>query len=715
MNSNNHYMCRFLNETECHRGTIHAGPDDCCDCRQLECCDDPAALRKALRDFCLDMRGREGRLREEKDELAHGFTRVIEMVSRLSAGDPSARIEVGTDDTNVSELAEMLNSMAGNMQEMVNESHEMAVGLCEHYDTLNKLSQGDFTALASTDSPNDLIAKLGMLINHEAKTLLDKIAELQRTDDELKTAYQQLQDIIEFLPDATFVVDQDHRVIAWNRAIEELTGFSKEIMIGKGDYAYSIPFYGEPCRVLIDFLDSEEEIAARYSYIERKGASLFAETFLQKFKGGAHLWLTASPLYDSNGTRVGAIESVRDISDFKRAQQQRGLLETQLRQAQKMESIGQMASGIAHDFNNVLAAIIGYSYMLKTKSGDAEQSRHYAAQILTASEKATKLTRDLLAFSRKQIITREPTDINRSIVPISDMLGRLIGEDIELRIELCEEQLVTLVDDVHIQQVVMNLVTNARDAMPDGGSITISSRGCRPTAEQLYPHQMPQGPYAFIEVRDTGTGMDVDTKERIFEPFFTTKEMGKGTGLGLAIVYGIVKQFNGFLEICSEVGSGTAMQVYLPIADGRPGAREDAHQAAIPFASGGGETVLLAEDNQITRDVYRDILADAGYKVITADDGDAAVELFARHADEIGVVMLDLVMPKKNGCQVLDEIRLMQPDVKYLFSSGYAAEVISDKGNLEPGFSFLQKPAFPNQILSKVREILDGPASAMKG
>ena len=702
--------CRFLPELSCPHSPSMVSLEECGACRLLEDIEDPSVLHRALRAYCRAMLDQEQRMHEEQVAFAGDFAGICEMLDRLCKGDPCARIEPKSGNAIVRKLAGMLNQLAGSLQEMIDESHEMAIGLCEHYDTLNRLSSGDLSARASVDSTNELVAKLGLLINREAEALLAMITELRRTDDELKTAYQRLQDIIEFLPDATFIVDSEKRIIAWNRAMEEMSGFGKDAMIGKGDHEYALPFYGRRCRALIDFIDDfHEGLSARYTYVEKKGETLFAENFLPDFRGGAgvYIWITASPLFDRNGNRVGAIESVRDITGLKRAEEEKASLETQLRQAQKMEAIGQLAGGIAHDFNNILAAIIGYGYLLQSKSGNEPSIQRYVSQMLAASEKATKLTKDLLAFSRKQIMNLAPENLNEVIGSIGGILTRLIGEDIELRIDCQGDPLMAMVDSGQIQQVVMNLVTNSRDAMPGGGDITIATSPCQPGAGLVKEHQAQPGRYAAITVRDTGVGMDRKTREKIFEPFFTTKETGKGTGLGLAIVYGIISQHNGFLDVKSAPGKGTTITAYLPIVENLSADADGEPQTLIPFDRGGSETILLAEDNADARQVYRDILEGAGYAVITAVDGNDAVDAFRQHAGEVRMVILDVVMPKKNGSQVLDEIRALRPEVRYLFSSGYTADIIQVKGKLEAGLHFLPKPALPNELLSRVREILD--------
>ncbi|RII29880.1 MAG: hybrid sensor histidine kinase/response regulator [Geobacter sp.] len=701
--------CRFLAEIACpHLQPVNL--EECGTCQMLGGVSDPALLHTALKGCFRTIREQEQVIGREQETFAHDFSDISRMVDHLCKGDPAIRIASNSNITVVNRLAEMLNHLAASMQEMIDDSHEMAIGLCEHYDTLNRLASGDFKARASVDSPNELIAKLGMLINRESETMLSTIAELQKTDEELKTAYQQLQDIIEFLPDATFIIDSEKRIIAWNKALEEMTGFAKEAMTGKGDHEYSIPFYGVRRWALVDFIDDfNDGISEHYHLIEKKGDMLLAEKYIHNFRDdrGIHLWITASPLFDRNGNRIGAIESIRDITSFKLAEEQKASLELQLIQAQKMEAIGQLAGGIAHDFNNILTAIIGYGHLLQNKSREDQVAHRYVSQILVASEKASRLTRDLLTFSRKQVMNLTPINLNEAISSIGDMLSRLIGDDIELNIELQDEPISVLVDVGQIQQVVMNLVTNARDAMPEGGTISIATFTRQPELEPARQPPAISGRYAVISVSDNGLGMDQKTSEKIFEPFFTTKETGKGTGLGLSIVYGIVTQHNGFIEVQSSMGQGTTVRAHLPLVNNPSDKSKSEILACIPFDQGGTETILLAEDNTAAREVFKDILEGAGYKVLCAVDGNDAVEAFKLNADRIRMVVLDVVMPKKNGSQVLKELKAMRPGVKHLFLSGNIADIIHDKEELEADLHFLPKPVLPNALLSKVREILD--------
>ena len=381
-------------------------------------------------------------------------------------------------------------------------------------------------------------------------------------------------------------------------------------------------------------------------------------------------------------------------------------LETELQQALKMEAIGQLAGGVAHDFNNILTVISGYAGIINMRLNANDPYSNYVKQILSSSEKAATLVQSLLAFSRKQVINPKPLSLNETIARIEKFLLRLINEDVALKTILCDEDLIIMADSGHLDQVFMNLAANARDAMPQGGTITISTTlttiGEDPGSIN---GQMRPGPYALIAVADTGTGMDEKTKERIFEPFFTTKAAGKGTGLGLSTVYGIIKQHNGHIEVDSKPGKGTIFSIYLPVVN-----KDIERKAPVPIMTaprGKGETVLVAEDQEQVRRLMTTMLESYGYKVLQAVDGEDAVRLFMANKD-VDLLVLHAVMPKKNGKQVYDKVKRVRPHTKVLFVSGYAGDVIQQKGLFEEKLNFLSKPVLPNTLLQKIRDILDG-------
>jgi CheY-like chemotaxis protein len=366
--------------------------------------------------------------------------------------------------------------------------------------------------------------------------------------------------------------------------------------------------------------------------------------------------------------------------------------------------VGQLSGGIAHDFNNILTAIIGYGNLLLMKmSKEDELGRSYVEQILSSSERAAHLTHSLLAFSRKQIIDLRPINLNDIIKRVEKLLVRVIGEDIEFKIRLAPD-LPILADSVHIEQVFMNLATNARDAMPDGGTLLIKASPVELREDFVRTHTfIKPGRYASISVTDTGIGMDETTKSRIFEPFFTTKEVGKGTGLGLSMVYGIIKQHKGYIMVSSEVRKGTTFTIYLPLITTPVEKQKPKEHTVI---ARGTETILIAEDDTAVRELTRNILEDFGYKVIEAVDGEEAVRKFIENKNVVKLLLFDIIMPKKNGKDAYVEIKKIRPDIKAIFVSGYTADIIHQKGILETGLDFIVKPIAPGDFLKKVRETL---------
>jgi PAS domain S-box-containing protein len=380
-------------------------------------------------------------------------------------------------------------------------------------------------------------------------------------------------------------------------------------------------------------------------------------------------------------------------------------LEEQLRQAQKMEAVGQLAGGIAHDFNNMLTTIIGFGSLMRMNMSKDDPLMSYVEQILTSSEKAANLTQSLLAFSRKQIISPKPVNLNEIIRGVEKLILRLIGEDIEIKSKLIDKDLIIMADAGQIEQVLMNFAANARDAMPRGGRLVITTEIVKLDNEFIKTHGYGKpGIYAVISVADTGMGMDENTKERIFEPFFTTKELGRGTGLGLAIVYGIIKQHDGYINVYSELGKGTTFKIYLPVIESEIENIELEEYAA---PAGGSETILVAEDDADVSKLIKTILEGYGYKVIEAVDGEDAVFKFIENKDKVQILILDVIMPKKHGREAYEEIKKISPDIKAVFMSGYTADIINKKGILEEGIDFISKPILPDDLLRKVREVLD--------
>jgi PAS domain S-box-containing protein len=378
-------------------------------------------------------------------------------------------------------------------------------------------------------------------------------------------------------------------------------------------------------------------------------------------------------------------------------------LEAQLRQAQKMEALGTLAGGLAHDFNNILTSLSGYGTLLQMKLNADDPLQDYVEQIMSASEKAASLTQGLLAFSRQQPVSLQPVNINSIVKGTEKLLKRLLVEDVNLKILIADDDITVMGDPTQIDQILFNLTTNARDAMPKGGTLTIETK--QVTLDHAFDgmHGLYKpGTYALLSVSDTGTGIDKEIMEHIFDPFFTTKGAGKGTGLGLSTIYGIIKQHNGYITVYSEAGTGTTFHIYLPAIQ----AAAQENKPSEKHVERGEETILVAEDSREVRHLIRNILEEYGYTIVEAVDGKDAIDVFKKQK-HIDLLILDSVMPRKNGREAYDEIHAMDPDVKVLFTSGYTRDFILDKGIEDKRFDFISKPLSPKGLLEKVREVLD--------
>lgn len=396
--------------------------------------------------------------------------------------------------------------------------------------------------------------------------------------------------------------------------------------------------------------------------------------------------------------RDARIVAIRDITEQKKLQEQ-------LRQSQKMEAIGHLAGGVAHDFNNILSAIVGYTHLTLMKMKEDDPLRVNLQHVLDSSEKAANLTQSLLAFSRKQVMAMKTVNLNEIVYGMMKIFDRVIGEDIKLRVNTAVHDLIVKADKNQIEQALMNLVTNARDAMPHGGTLTITTEEIEIDEGFIQMNLFGEpGRHAVISITDTGLGMDEKTRENIFEPFFTTKEVGKGTGLGLAMVYGTIRQHNGFINVYSTPGQGTTFRIYLPLVKA---AVQPVEEEAARAYSSGVETVLLIEDDEAVRKSTRALLEMSGYTVMEAAEGEYAVRLFRQHRDVIQLVISDIIMPGQSGRDVYEELKKIKPGLKVLFISGYPADMLTRKGILADGVNFISKPLRPDVLLKKVREVLD--------
>jgi len=487
-------------------------------------------------------------------------------------------------------------------------------------------------------------------------------------------------------PEAIIMTDREGTILYVNPAFERISGYSGEEAVGKTP------------RILRS--GKQDESFYREIWHTLKRGEVWTGHFINRKKDGSLYEedATISPVRDSSGNIVSFVGVMRDVTQLLS-------LEKQVRTAQKMEAVGTLAGGIAHDFNNALTGIVGFGELLRMRLAGDGQALHDLDDILRCAERAATLTRQLLTFARRQVI--EPVNMNLSalVADLMKLIGKVVGEHIEVKTSLNKNVPTIFADRGQIEQVVMNLCLNARDAMPEGGRLVVETEDVY--LEEEYVRQNPYmktGRYAMLTVSDMGVGMDEKTRERVFEPFFTTKGPDKGTGLGLAMVYGIVKQHGGFIHLYSEPGKGTAFKVYFPAVE----AQTDAVPAkrGEEILRGGKETILLAEDEEAIRALAERVLTGFGYTVLVARNGEEAIEIFRQHK-EIDLAVLDVVMPRKGGKEAFDEMHKANPNLKVIFMSGYSADAIHDSFVLTPGMPFLQKPFGPTVLARKVRETLD--------
>ena len=513
------------------------------------------------------------------------------------------------------------------------------------------------------------------------------ISQRRAMEEALRESEEFLKNIVENIPAIVFAKEAaDLRFVAINKAGEEVLGYSRGELLGKSDY----DLFPEQQAEFFTLKDRQT--------LERRELVEIPEEVVQTKSGDRILRTKKIPLFDNQGKARYLLGISEDITERKQ-------LEEKLLQSQKMEAIGQLAGGVAHDFNNILMVILGYGSMLKNELLDAPQ-REKVEHILDAADKAAQLTSGLLAFSRKQVLKPRTVNLNDVILHVEKFLSRIIGEDVQLKSILCDGYLFANIDSGQIEQVLVNLATNARDAMPKGGLLTIetSSQHIDELFVQANAFGEP-GPYAVISVSDTGTGMDEQTRRKIFEPFFTTKEFVKGTGLGMSIVYGIIKQHNGFINVYSEPQLGTTFRIYLPLSATTAVADDEGRTAAPP--PGGAETILVVEDEPALRLLLEKILTSFGYRVILAENGRDAADKFVAGRGEIRLVLMDLIMPGMSGRDACSAIREVDPEAKVLYMSGYTMDIIKARDVIEEGAELLMKPVRPLELLRKVREMLD--------
>jgi len=518
--------------------------------------------------------------------------------------------------------------------------------------------------------------------------LTHELEEREKFERALRESENRYRTIFENTGTASIIIEEDMIISLANAEFAKLSGYGLEELIDKMSWTEFV----HP-----RFLERMKE----YHILRRMGSDRapnnYETQFIDKFGGIKDVNLTVEMI---PGTQK-SIASILDITERKE-------LEEQLLQSQKMEAVGQLAGGVAHDFNNLLTAIIGYGGILKMQLDDNSPMRAYVESILHAGERAAALTQGLLAFSRKQVIAPKHINLNDAIKNMEKLLFRVIGEDIELRTLFKEPEIFVLADAGQIGQVLMNLATNARDAMPDGGILEIETSIVSVDKDfvDIHKYQKP-GPCALLRVSDVGQGMSKELTERVFEPFFTTKEVGKGTGLGLSIAYGIIQQHSGHIQVSSELHQGTSFEIYLPLS--KPINEETRTESPVKAVSNttGTGTILVVEDDEAVRRLITMILKDYGYHVIEAGNGEEALELFRTNKETIDLLLLDVVLPKMNGKIVFDGAETIKPGIQAIFMSGYTADIIHKKGLFEEGINFIQKPIVHGDLIKMIRQLLN--------
>jgi two-component system cell cycle sensor histidine kinase/response regulator CckA len=525
----------------------------------------------------------------------------------------------------------------------------------------------------------------------QAKALVEQYAS--RLEERAERSEQRYQSLVESASDAIVGADGDGRIVLWNASASRIFGYSLEEALGM-PVSHLVPEH------LRDDHETDLRACIRGSCPHGPGKTV------QKIglrKDGSEFPMEMSIAFGRVGSEILLTGLYRDVTD-------RTTLETQFRQAQKMEAVGRLAGGVAHDFNNLLTVILGSAEELMAMLGEDHPAAAPVADIRRAGERAASLTRQLLAFSHCQPLNPQLLDINQTVKEVEKMLRRLIGEDIQLQSVLTASPVKIKADPTQLEQVLLNLAVNARDAMPDGGYLTIETADAE--LDEYYAelhNSIVPGRYVMLAVSDTGCGMDKETQARIFDPFFTTKGPERGTGLGLATVYGIVKQSGGHISVYSEPGDGTCFRLYFPVAQEVP--VEPVKPApSRPVTRFGVETVLIVEDDEDIRRLCQRTLARGGYTVLSCANGVEALEICARHPGPIHLVVSDVVMPRMGGAELAARLATERPDTKILFLSGYTETSMTHGRLFGPDTTILSKPFTPDALIQKVREAMDGPA-----
>ena len=548
----------------------------------------------------------------------------------------------------------------------------------------NNLSSDVFTS--------ERLVSLEVLVTQAAISLenAELFTKSRETEQILRESEERLQTLFEGIDDTIFLHDEEGRIIDCNNAACRRLGYTREELLDMKMRDIEAPEFAASYERRLARQLSKKHYTCEGAHISRDGLRI-----------PVHIHTSVIEYF---GKRA-VLAVIRDFTERINAEEERKKLEDQLRQAQKMEAIGQLAGGVAHDFNNLLQAIIGYQNLALHRLEPGHAIHEDLEQATRAADKAAGLTRQLLAFSRRQMLQPEDLNLNELVDRSLKMIQRVVGEHIVFDFNPGGDLSFVRADPGQMEQILMNLCINARDAMPDGGKLTIETRNARINQDFCQEHSWARpGHYVALSVSDNGVGMGGETLEKVFDPFFTTKETGRGTGLGLATVYGITKQHNGMVQVNSELGKGTVFEVYLPVSQ-KPVVERP--RPVEPPPGGGMETILVAEDEDSVRNLAVRILENAGYRVLAARDGDEALRIHEQHDGKIDLLLLDIVMPKVGGRACLEELRGRGLETPCLFTSGYSEEVVASGSFLDNGVQLLPKPYRAEDLLRMVRQLLD--------
>jgi two-component system, cell cycle sensor histidine kinase and response regulator CckA len=606
-------------------------------------------------------------------EMAHSGKSAIEKIGKFDADVALLDIRLGNE--NGINLIGRLKEQSPKLLTIVMTAYATA-------DTaIEALQEGAYDYLRKPLNPLDLLAKL------------DRCFEMLQLEREKATAEEHYRLLIDTLNDGLGVQDLDGRFTYVNDKLCEMTGCVRDEMIG---------------RPITDFLDetSKKYCSETASKIEIEGFKRYELEMLKKDGRSFPVIISPQSLKDSEGRLKGYFALIADVSKPKEIEKERQRMEAELQQAQKMESIGVLAGGISHDFNNSLQAILGYTQMLLIETEGIVSIHSKLLQIEKAAKRAGELTQQLLAFSRKVESRLRPTDLNHEVSQVGSLLQRTILKMINISLNLGDNLHIINADPSQIEQILMNLAINARDAMSEEGSITIKTENITVDFEYSKNHfGLNPGDYVLLTFSDTGQGMDQETISRIFEPFFTTKGPGKGTGLGLPMVYGLIKKHNGYIECNSKPGEGTSFKIFFPVVgDVVENAPDKKDNATVPE---GTETILIIDDEALVRELAEHMLAKFGYKVLTASGAETGLRIYRDNKDCIALVILDMIMPGMGGIRCLEELQKIKRDAKVIIASGYTAEGTRNNVLSSGAKGFINKPFNIREMLVAVREALD--------